>query len=260
VTSPGPTDPPGSGEEHGHDRLVGRYSREIAPRFIDFAGVTAGPVLDVGCGPGPLTAALAACVGAARVAAVDPSSSLVAACRQRVAGADVCRASAEALPFAAGAFRSALSQLVLPSLRDADRAAAELARVVGRGGTVAACTFEANGLVAVRAFWNAALRFDPAAPEDPGLPFGRGSELVALWRRARLRDVEGAVIDVAARYSGFEDLWASLGDAVGPTGAYLAAQPEPRRAQIREACFELLGSPRAPFTLGARVLAVRGST
>jgi trans-aconitate methyltransferase len=40
-----------------YDRFMGRYSAPLAPRFADFAGVAAGQrALDVGCGPGALTA------------------------------------------------------------------------------------------------------------------------------------------------------------------------------------------------------------
>jgi cyclopropane fatty-acyl-phospholipid synthase-like methyltransferase len=44
----------------GYEQLMGRRSRKLAPLFIDFAGVADGEkILDVGCGTGSLTFALA---------------------------------------------------------------------------------------------------------------------------------------------------------------------------------------------------------
>ncbi len=241
-----------------YDRYIGRYSRRIAPRFLDFAEVETGPVVEVGCGPGSLASVLAARFGASSVAAVDPSGPFVAACRARVPGADVRLASAEALPFPDQTFEAALSQLVLSFVRDADRAMAEMSRVVRRGGTVAACTFESRGLALVRTFWDAALRFDPDAPDDASIPFRLMAELVDLWRRAGLRDVATGVIEIDAEYAGFDDFWSPFTFGIGPVGSYLVAQPEARRTAIRDACFELLGGPTGPFSLPARVLAIRG--
>lgn len=241
-----------------YDRYIGRYSRELAPRFLDFAEVAAGPVLDVGCGPGGLTAVLAARLGASNVAAVDLSEPFVAACRARVPGADVRIASAEALPFADGAFQAGLSQLVLSFIADADRSAAELARVVRAGGTIAACTFEANGFELVRTFWEAARRFDPRAPDDSRIPFRRLPELVGLFERAGLRDVRSGEIRIEAGYASFDDFWGPFAFGIGPAGGWLVKQPEDRRAAIRDACFEILGRPAGAFSLPALVLAVRG--
>jgi SAM-dependent methyltransferase len=241
-----------------YNRFIGRYSRQLAPRFLAFTGVTVGPVLDVGCGPGSLTAVLAERCGASSVAAVDLSEPFVAACRASVPGADVRLASALALPFPDGLFQASLSQLVLSFVGEADRAAAEMSRVVRRDGVVAACTFEANGFALARTFWDAALRFDPDAPDDARIPYRRMPELVALWARAGLRDVETGVIEVEAAYTGFDDFWSPFASGIGPAAGYLVAQPEDRRAAIREACLELLGRPPGSFSLPARVLAVRG--
>ncbi|BDG02233.1 class I SAM-dependent methyltransferase [Anaeromyxobacter oryzae] len=241
-----------------YDRYIGRYSRALAPRFLAFAGVSAGPVLDVGCGPGSLTAVLAARLGASSVAAVDLSEPFVAACRARVPGADVRRASAEALPFADAVFGAALSQLVLSLVPDAGRVVAEMARVVRPGGVVAACTFEASGFALVRTFWEAALRLDPSAPDDARLPLRRLPELAERWARAGLRDLATEVIEVDASYADFDDYWSPFAFGIGPAAGYLAAQPERRRAAIRDACFELLGRPAGTFSLRARALAIRG--
>jgi SAM-dependent methyltransferase len=241
-----------------YDRYIGRYSRALAPRFLEFAGVEGGPVLEIGCGPGSLTEVLAARFGAAQVAAVDPSAPFVAACRARVPGADVRIGGGESLPFAGGAFQGAFSQLVLSFVREPDRMTAELARVVRRGGVVVACTFEADGFALVRTFWDAALSFDPKAPDDATLPFRRAPELLDLWTRAGFRELRTGVIELEGRYADFEDLWSPLLFGIGPAGGYLMAQPEARRAELRAACFERLGRPAGPFTLPARVLAIRG--
>jgi SAM-dependent methyltransferase len=242
----------------GYDRFIGRYSRELAPRFATFAGVDAGPVLDVGCGPGALTSELAKRVGAANVSAVDPSEPFVAATRARVPGADVRLGSGEALPFEDRTFTRALSQLVLSFVRDADRMASEMVRVVQPGGTVAFCMFEANGFTLVRTFWDAALRFDPKAPDDAQLPFRRMDELVGLCQRARLKDVVTDELVLEAAYASFEDLWSPFAFGIGPAAGYLQKQTAARRDAIRDACFELLGKPGGAFVLGAKVLAVRG--
>ena len=82
-----------------YDRFMGRYSVPLSPQLADLAGVAAGQrVLDVGCGPGALTAELVERLGAAAVAAVDPSEPFVAAARERHPEVDVRQASAEELP------------------------------------------------------------------------------------------------------------------------------------------------------------------
>src|SRR3990170_6805178 len=88
-----------------YDRFMGRYSLLLAPQLADLAAVRGGQrVLDVGCGPGALTAELVTRLGPAAVAAVDPSEPFVAAARARNPGVSVMPASAERLPFPDQAF------------------------------------------------------------------------------------------------------------------------------------------------------------
>ena len=97
-----------------YDRFMGRYSAPLAPAFADFAAVVDGlRVLDVGCGPGALTAELVRRLGPAAVAAVDPSDSFVAAAHARHPAVDVRRATAEQLPFEDRAFDATFAQLVV---------------------------------------------------------------------------------------------------------------------------------------------------
>ena len=56
-------------------RFMGRYSEPLAAQFANLAGVGSGQrVLDVGCGPGALTAELVNRVGTYAVSAVEPSA------------------------------------------------------------------------------------------------------------------------------------------------------------------------------------------
>jgi SAM-dependent methyltransferase len=243
-----------------YDQLLARYAREIAPRFTAFAGLpalTRGPVLDVGCGTGALAFWLARQFGGAGVAAVEPAEAFAAVARERVPGADVRVALAEALPFRDGGFEAALAQLVLSFVRDAPRAAAEMRRVVRSGGVVAACVFEADGFGPARVLRDAAGRLGVPGPSD-ALPLRRPDELAALWTGAGLRDVETGAFEVEGDFDGLDDLWAPLAAGVGPSGAWLAAQPAERRAALRDACRDVLAAPRGGFTLAARVVAVRG--
>lgn len=61
----------------GYEQLMGRWSRRLARQFIDFTEVSDGErILDVGCGTGSLTFALAEAADLAEIAAVDYYQSL----------------------------------------------------------------------------------------------------------------------------------------------------------------------------------------
>jgi trans-aconitate methyltransferase len=70
-----------------YGRFMGRYSEPLADQLVAMAGLRATDrVLDVGCGPGALTAWLVGVAGTGRVTAIDPSSSFVSAVAARLPG------------------------------------------------------------------------------------------------------------------------------------------------------------------------------
>jgi ubiquinone/menaquinone biosynthesis C-methylase UbiE len=244
-----------------YDRFMGRYSRELAPRFADFAGVAAGmSVVDVGCGPGALTERLVALAGAENVAAADPSEPFVAAASERAPGADVRLAAAEELPWEDDGFDAALSQLVVNFMRDADAGVAEMARVVRPGGVVAACTWSyASDMEMLQQFWAAARKLDSGAPDEGStMKYRSAEELEELWRRVGLTDIETDHLGVESSYANFDELWEPFTYGVGPAGAYLVRLEPDQQEAVRNYLFENLGNPRGEFTLHASACAVRG--
>ena len=70
-----------------YGRFMGQFSRPLAVQFVELAEPQAGQrVLDVGCGPGALTAQLVSQLGPASVSAIDPSAPFVAAIQNRYPG------------------------------------------------------------------------------------------------------------------------------------------------------------------------------
>ena len=244
-----------------YDRFVGRYGRALGRELIAFAGVHEGATaLDVGCGPGPLTAELVAVLGAERVAAADPSEPFARACRERLPGVRVEVAAAEALPFGDGEFDAALAQLVVNFMADARAGVGEMARVVRPGGTVAAAVWDyGGGMTMLRGFWDAALALDPGAQDEARtMGYATTEELAALWADAGPIDVETGSAEVAAGYEDFEDLWRPFEAGIGPAGAHTVALDRGQRAQLKEELRSRLGVGDEPFSLPARAWLVRG--
>ena len=120
-----------------YDRFVGRYGPSLASALIGFAGVEPGTrALDVGCGPGALSAALVDRLGAASVSAADPSAPFVDACQARLPDIDVVEASAEALPFADESFDAVVSTFGVMFTPNQEKSASEMSRVTRKGGRI----------------------------------------------------------------------------------------------------------------------------
>lgn len=244
-----------------YHRFMGRYSEALAEPFADLAGASGGTALDVGCGPGALTARLAARLGAGSVSAVDPSPPFVAACAARLPGVDVRQGRAEDLPFPDGAFDRTLSQLALHFVDDAPATLSEMARVTVPGGGVAACVWASRGMDMLNAYWDAVGAVDGVeAPRDGhDVRHGEPGDLRALLSRAGLRDVDETTIDVTSRYEGFDELWDALLHGIGPAGAHAAALPAAARDRVRTEMRRRLSSPAGAFALTARARAGRGT-
>ncbi len=239
---------------------MGRYSEPLAVQFADLAGIDRGQrVLDVGCGPGALTAELVSRAGADAVSAVDPSASFAAAVRERLPEVDVRRSAAEQLPFPDGAFDAAMAQLVVHFMTDPVTGLREMGRVTRRGGVISACVWDhAGGQGPLGAFWQAVRQLDPAADDESDLAGAREGHLATLFAQAGLDRTQVTTLTVQVRYASFGEWWEPFTLGVGPAGAYVASLAPDRRAALREQCRHLL--PAGPVEISANAWAAVSRT
>jgi SAM-dependent methyltransferase len=241
-----------------YDRFMGRYSVPLAPALADFAGVKAGwRVLDVGCGPGALTAELVGRVGPTGVTAVDPSAPFLEAARERHPDVTLLQASAEDLPFVDGSFDATLAQLVVHFMADPVEGLREMRRVTRPDGVVATCVWDhAGGRGPLSVFWQAVHEHDPDAMDESRLAGAREGHLGELFDEAGLREIEETALSVSVEHPTFEEWWEPFTLGVGPAGGYAASLDADAQSRLRERCRELL--PDAPFVLTSHAWAARG--
>jgi SAM-dependent methyltransferase len=237
-------------------RFMGRYSEPLAAQFADLAGVRRGQrLLDVGCGPGALTAELVSRAGADAVSAVEPSAPFVAAARARLPGADIRQSGAERLPFPGGTFDAALAQLVVHFMTDPVAGLREMGRVTRPGGVVAACVWDhAGDRGPLTPFWRAVRELDPGADDESDRAGAREGHLAKLFAQAGLGQAQVTTLTVRVRQDGFEAWWEPYTFGVGPAGTYLVSLPADRREALRERCRRQL--PAGPFEISATAWAV----
>ena len=172
----------------GYELQMGRWSRRLAPKFIEFAGIkNAECVLDVGCGTGSLTSTLALNPDIRGIQAVDFSAPYIEHAKRNNSGSriqfqvgDAC-----ALPFGDKEFDHTLSMLVIQFIPEPERAIREMRRVTRPGGTISAATWDSRGgLVWWRMFWDTAAMLDPDAimrrARSCSRPLTRAGLLVSL--------------------------------------------------------------------------------
>lgn len=249
-----------------YEQYVGRWSRRVAPRFLEWLAIPAGRRwLDVGCGTGALCAAILDTASPTSVTGVEPSAGFLKTAEENLGGrASLYQGSATSIPLEDASVDVVVSGLVLNFVPDAAAALAEMNRVSARGATIAAYVWDyAEKMEFMRYFWDAAVALDPAAAgldEGPRFPLCRPEALERLFRDAGLQEVESGSIEIPTRFASFDDYWSPFLGGQGPAPAYAMSLDEDRRAALRERIHAALPiAEDGSIDLVARVWAARGS-
>jgi ubiquinone/menaquinone biosynthesis C-methylase UbiE len=249
-----------------YDAYMGRWSRQIAPRFLDWLGAADGlDWLEIGCGTGALSAAIMAQCNPRSLLSIDSSEGFIATARTRVPDrrAVFQTGDAQALPVETASRDVIASALMLNFVPDKHKALVEMKRVARPGARIGFYVWDypGGGIEFMRAFWNAATALDPAAlelTEDRRFPFCTPDGLATLVKDAGLANVDCAAIEVPTVFNDFDDYWRPFTLGTGPAPGYCANLAPEAQQQLREKLREDL--PRredGSIALKARAWAVK---
>lgn len=258
-----------AGDGDGYERMMGRWSQRLAVPFLDFVGSADGEsVLDVGCGTGRLSFALAERCQPKQLQGIDFSQAYVEHARLHNRDPKITFhvGDACAMEFPDRAFDRVLALLVLHFVPNAVQAISEMRRVARPGAVVGAAVWDARGgFVTNRMFFDTAAALDPKANElrarNYTRPMTRPGELGNEWRNAGFRDVVETALAIRMEFASFDDYWEPLAGKNGPQAQYIATLADPARERLRDAlrCAYVDGEPDGPRSYAALAWAVKGS-
>ena len=253
---------PGGQRWVSHQRMQDALLAEVAERLMERAAARDGEtVLDIGCGAGTTSIALARQVAPdGRVLGVDVSAPLLERARQHApAGLPVEFALGDAtvFPFAPGGADLLFSRFGVMFFADPARSFANIRRGL-RGGArlVFACWQEPRHnpwlMLPLQAAYRHVPRLPEVGPEDPG-PFSFASELRVrdILERAGFSAIALEPVDLSfdlAEGHGL-DRAVELSIGMGPTSRALDGQP----AELRVAAAESVRAALEPYRRGDRV-------
>jgi ubiquinone/menaquinone biosynthesis C-methylase UbiE len=223
----------------GDYAVIGTTLQIVGERLCEAVDLRAGSsVLDVAAGNGNAT--LAAARRFARVTSTDYVGALLERGKERAAAERLAvtfqEADAEALPFADGSFDTALSTFGVMFAPNQEKAAAELIRVVRKGGRIGLADWTPDGLIGQLLKIVGRHMAPPAGIKPP-----------TLWgTQARLRELfAGHDIDISKqtfmfRYDSPEHWLDVFRSFYGPTNQAFAALDSEKQSALEADILELL--------------------
>jgi SAM-dependent methyltransferase len=224
------------------DRMLQPFADRLTADAFPGEG---GWVLDIGCGAGATTLAMARRVGPKGLAlGVDISGPLVAAAKARAEAdgleqAGFVEADAQAYRFDPGAFDAAISRFGVMFFDDPEAAFANIRKGLRPGGrlTFVAWRSPMENPFMIAAFQAAAPFLPAMPPPDPNAPgqfaFADGAKVRRILEASGWRHVDVAPLDVEAEVAEADLL--TYATRLGPAGLALRDADEGLKARVAEA-------------------------
>jgi ubiquinone/menaquinone biosynthesis C-methylase UbiE len=253
-----------------YERFMGRWSRLTGRLFLDWLQMPFHMRwLDVGCGTGALTEAIAANCTPELIIAFDPSEQQIAYARSRIQDERITIKIGNATSIDARnhEFDVAASALVLNFIPDQRRAVSEMARVVRPGGAVAAYVWDFAGGRHVTQHLSEALAVVAPEAERAARAAQRADTtsreaLSQLFQSAGLARVETRSLDIVIEFEDFDDYWDANTGLISPISVIGTAQGSLSPTQLDALKQSLRDSLRVSsnesIAFPARAWAVRG--
>ena len=249
-----------------YDLYMGRWSRQIALRFLDWLNLPSGlDWLEAGCGTGALSAAIVSGCDPECLTAIDLSEAFLAKARASVqdSRATFLCGDMQALSVETARYDVAVSALVLNFVPDKVKALREMKRVVKPGGTVGFYVWDypGGGVEFIRAFWTAATALDPQArdlTEGNRFAFCTPESLTALAREAGLTPVLCIAIEEPTVFASFDDYWHPFTLGAGPAPGYCVKLDPAARQRLKDTLSDsLTRQPNGSIALKSRAWAIK---
>jgi SAM-dependent methyltransferase len=224
-----------------YDAFMGRWSRRIAPQFLDWLAVPAGQAwIEIGCGTGALSAAILSKAEPTSLIAIDPSQGFIDKAKANVSDSRVefRVGDAQDLTLRNASRDVAVAALALNFVPDRPKALAEMKRVLRPGGVLGFYVWDypGGGQEFIRAFWRAATELDPSALEfnEAGrFPYCTPEGLRALVQFAGFAGIDITALETPTVFKDFTDYWHPFTLGAGPAPGYCAKLASEAREVLR---------------------------
>ena len=253
-------------DPNAYEIFMGRWSALLATPFLRIADLApGGRVLDVACGTGVLTKALAD--AGAHVIGIDASEGYLEGARHNRSNANITyeHGDIRRLRFNSGAFDATVSTLALDVIPEIERVVAEMKRVTRPGGVVASAVHQFfGGMPAFDLIYHTGAVLDTGLARlrstSKGRPLFWPNGQAELWRKMGLTNVTEVPVVVDCEYPSFAGYWAAFTSGQGGLSSHLMTLSDDMRGAIEQRVRDgyLVGLPDGPRSFPMMFRAVRG--